>query len=280
MKAVVRVAGNPWWLPYIETISPGPDLSPEEKFRRLLNAALATPYFSRRDRAASLLTANSLSDLPVLPLRELLDARGQFENSRLSEGVGRLRLPFPTQCGTLMGRRLRLPENFSWLDQHHFGRLHLGPTRMLAATPAVLRRICAAVEARFLALPRLSEAVIVLQGLEEGTLFPGERDMLWRILGVPIFEQWLGLDGELIASECGMHQGLHLQSDRAELEQIQGELVLTSWYGLRNPLLRVATGWSAEINSRACRCADPGPLLRDLVAMQPAVPAKAAFACA
>ena len=46
-------------------------------------------------------------------------------------------------------------------------KLHLSATRMLAATPSVLRRICALVEARTLALPNLCEAVLVLQGLED-----------------------------------------------------------------------------------------------------------------
>jgi hypothetical protein len=280
MRAVVRVAGNPWWLHTLATFRPGPDLSPEEKFLRLRNAALATPYFSRHGRTKDLLAANHLSQLPVLPLREVLDSRSQFINPAAGSGLGRLRIPFPTVCGTLVGRKLRLPENFSSIENGSLSGLHLSPTRMLAATPSVLRRICAAVNSRFLALPHLCEAVIVIQGLEEGILFPGERDMLWRTLGVPVFEQWVGLDGELLAWECGLHQGLHFQQDRAELEQIRGELVLTSWYGLCSPAPRLATGWTAEIDTRCCRCGDPNPLLRDLGIWQPAAAPKAVFACA
>ncbi|MFN7542196.1 MAG: hypothetical protein ACK5TN_05325 [Acidobacteriota bacterium] len=280
MRVVARVTGNPWWLAPLAAFRPEPDLSPEEKFLRLRNAALATPYFSRHGRAQDLRAATSLSQLPVLPLREVLDCRSQFINPNMSAGVGRLRIPFPTVCGALIGRKLRLPENFTFIENGSLGRLHLSPTRMLAATPAALRRICAAVHSRFLALPQLCEAVIVLQGIEEGTLFSGERDMLWNTLGVPVFEQWLGLDGELIAWECGMHQGLHFQCDRAELEQIEGELVLTSWYGLCSPAPRLATGWTAEFDPRACRCGNSSPLLLDFTIQEPAPTPKVTFACA
>ncbi len=280
MRVVVRVAGRPWWLPSLETISPLPEPGPEEKFRRLLNAALATPYYSQRERAARLLAAGTLRDLPILPARVLLDQRNQFLNPKAKSALGRLRIPFPTRCGTLMGQRLRLPQNFSYVENNLLGRLHLSETRMLAATPPVLRRITAAIEARLLALPRLSEAVIVLQGIEQGILFPGERDMLWKTLGVPVFEQWLGLDGELIASECGMHQGLHFNAGRAEIEEVQGELVITSWHGLRSPAPRLATGWIAEADTRVCRCGDDRPLLRGLSARRASTAPRFAYACA
>jgi hypothetical protein len=110
----------------------------------------------------------------------------------------------------------------------------------------------------------LSEAVVVLQGLEDGTLYPGERDMLWHCLGVPVFEQWLGLDCELLAWECGAHRGMHFQDSNAELEQVDGELVLTSWLGLRTPVPRIATGLVGETDSAICACGDQRLMLRNL----------------
>lgn len=185
-------------------------------------------------------------------------------NPAARKALGLLRLPFPTRGGVLMGRDLRVPEGVTRVDEGMLGRLHLGETRTLAATPAVLRRICASVEARMLALPRLCEAVVVLQGVEEGFLVAGERDMLWQCLGVPVYEQWLGLDGELLAFECMAHQGLHFNGTRAELEETNGELVVTSWFGLRTPIPRLGTGLIAEADTRVCRCGDDRPLLRGL----------------
>jgi hypothetical protein len=272
MNVVLRVRGNPWWLRQIETVSPAVELSQEEKFRRLVNAALATPYFTRRERAESLLAAQTLKDLPVLPARQLLDHKSQFLNPKADKALGMLRLPFETSACVVVGKKLRLPKGCSNLDESSIYRLHTSATRMLAATPSALRRICSLMEARALSLPNLCEAVVVLQGLEEGLLYPGERDMLWRCLGVPIFEQWLGLDGELLAWECGVHQGLHFRANRAELEEIDGELVLTSWFGLRTPMLRVATGFSAVADHRVCSCGDDQPILLNLSMKRSAEP--------
>lgn len=266
MRVVLRVKGNPWWVRQIDTANPNVDLTGAEKLRRLLNASLATPYFSRRQWADRLLEAQSLKDLPVMAAREVLDGRTQFLNPKAGRALGMLRLPFGTTGGVLMGRPLRLPEGVVAIDEGMFARLHLSETKLLAATPAVLRRICAAVEGRTLALPKLCEAVVVLQGVEEGFLFEGERNMLWRCLGVPVFEQWVGLDGELLAWECGSHQGLHFQGGRAELEEVGGELVVTSWFGLRTPVPRLGTGLIAEADPRVCPCGDERPLLRGLTA--------------
>ena len=272
MNVVLRVRGNSWWIRQIETVSPAVELSPEEKFRRLVNAALATPYFTQREKAESLLAAPSLKDLPVMPVRHVLDHKSQFLNPKADKARGMLRLPFESSACVVMGKKLRLPKGSTAIEETAIYKLHLSATRMLAATPSVLRRICALVEARTLALPNLCEAVLVLQGLEEGLLYAGERDMLWRCLGVPVFEQWLGLDGELLAWECAVHQGMHFRGNRAELEEIDGELVLTSWFGLRTPVLRVATGFRAEADHRVCPCGDDHPVLLNLSMKQSTAP--------
>ncbi len=252
----------------MSTVGPAVELSREEKLRRLVNASLSTPFFSRRQWADRLLEADRLTDLPAIAVRDVLDGRRQFQNPKAGQATGMLKLPFDTGSGVLMGRKLRLPSGVTAVDEGMLGRLHLSETRMLAATPPVLRRICAAVEARAMAMPKLCEAVIVLQGLEEGFLFEGERDMLWRSLGVPVFEQWLGLDGELLAWECTAHQGMHFQSARAELEELEGELVVTSWFGLRTPVPRLKTGLIGEADPRVCRCGDERPILRGLASLR------------
>lgn len=40
-----------------------------------------------------------------------------------------------------------------------------------------------------------------------------DRDWLWKRFGVPVFEQLLGLDNQLLAMECEAHDGLHLIMD-------------------------------------------------------------------
>lgn len=280
MRLVLRMQAKPWWVRRMQTCSPAVELSAEEKLRRLVNAALATPYYSRRENAARLLASRQLQDLPVTSLRSVLDSIPDFENPKALSSRGLFRPPFTSGNCALLGKKLRLPEGVREFERTAFGRLHLSKTKMLAATPSVLRRICAAIEARLLTLPQLCEAVIVMEGIEEGTLHAGERDLLWRALGVPVFEQWLGLDGELLAWECAAHCGLHFNSEKAELEVVDGELVVTSWNALRTPVLRMGTGWTAEIERLPCACGDARPLLRHITARKQSLGLRQAHATA
>jgi hypothetical protein len=43
-------------------------------------------------------------------------------------------------------------------------------------------------------------------------LSAAERERLWRAFRVPIFEQIIGPDGELLAAECEAHDGLHVEA--------------------------------------------------------------------
>ena len=38
-----------------------------------------------------------------------------------------------------------------------------------------------------------------------------ERERLWRAFRVPVFEQIIAPDGELLAAECEAHDGLHIE---------------------------------------------------------------------
>jgi hypothetical protein len=74
----------------------------------------------------------------------------------------------------------------------------------------------------FLDIPSVNTAIVVLTSIEDSPLADHYRDLLWRAFGVPLFEQLLGTDGSVIASECEVHNGLHLH--RAGLP-IAGEVI-------------------------------------------------------
>jgi hypothetical protein len=61
-------------------------------------------------------------------------------------------------------------------------------------------------------------------------LSTAERAWLWRAFRVPIFEQIVEPDGELLASECEAHDGLHI------------EIPGLSWNGYRIELSPCACG--------------------------------------
>jgi hypothetical protein len=65
---------------------------------------------------------------------------------------------------------------------------------------------------------RLDHAVIVLTYPGESGLSHADRDMLWRDLGVPVFEQYLDRKNRLLAMECDAHSGMHVVAGCAGLE--------------------------------------------------------------
>ena len=58
-------------------------------------------------------------------------------------------------------------------------------------------------------LPALTTAIVVLTSL--GTrMLTHHRDLLWQAFAVPVFEQLRNEEGVVIARECEVHDGLHL----------------------------------------------------------------------
>jgi hypothetical protein len=83
-----------------------------------------------------------------------------------------------------------------------------------------------------------THALIVLHRTGVGPLAPEDREWLWRRFGVPIFEQVIGVHGELIAAECEAHDGMHI-----ELPQEQ-------------------TSFTGELDESPCACGRTAPRLR------------------
>jgi hypothetical protein len=59
--------------------------------------------------------------------------------------------------------------------------------------------------------PVVTHAVIALESPGDPMLSVAERQRLWRAFRVPVFEQIIGPDGELLAAECEAHDGLHIE---------------------------------------------------------------------
>ena len=52
--------------------------------------------------------------------------------------------------------------------------------------------------------------VVVLTGPAHGSLTEHDRDLIWRRWGVPIYEFLMDSAGNVVASECDAHEGLHI----------------------------------------------------------------------
>jgi phenylacetate-coenzyme A ligase PaaK-like adenylate-forming protein len=132
------------------------------------------------------------------------------------------------------------------------------------------------------ALPSLKYGVIALAGIGHPPLSAEDRDLLWSAFHVPVFEQFRGLRGELLASECHAHQGMHVHTGEAVFEGADGglrELLLTSPRDGNHAPLKLATGLEAAIDDSPCACGETSPRLVGLQCKS--VPlARGAAACA
>ncbi len=112
-------------------------------------------------------------------------------------------------------------------------------------------------------------AVIPFTGIQDGLVTDEDRELFWRAFRVPVFEQYLGFEGRVIAWECEAHQGLHVGEDAIlESSSDNEEFLTTSLTDFRHPALRLASGFRGSIQETRCACGKPLPRL---VGLRPAV---------
>ena len=61
-------------------------------------------------------------------------------------------------------------------------------------------------------LPRGCRRLIVCTPLGSELLSLSDRNLLWRVFELPVFEHIVSNSGELLAAECDAHDGLHVVS--------------------------------------------------------------------
>ena len=111
----------------------------------------------------------------------------------------------------------------------------------------------------------LRNAVIAFSDILQGPLSVEDSDRLWTAYQVPVFEQFLGFDGELLAWECEIHHGLHVREEAALFESLIDERLMISFLANpRFPVLRLETGLAGRIVKEACPCGNKSPRLVDL----------------
>ena len=96
--------------------------------------------------------------------------------------------------------------------------------------------------------------MVVLTSLADSPLGDHHRDLLWRAFGVPVFEQLRRWDGTVIAKECEVHDGLHIDEAATTLHLDGGELLVTG----------ASTGLTAEMITDPCDCGAETTRLRSL----------------
>jgi hypothetical protein len=227
-----------------------PEADPRaERLHTLLLAARRTGFYARKLKgvgAEPRPAGTALAALPPIPLRMFCDNPEHFTNPRYAKSGAD-----------------RISRLWKWLSVPT-------PSEAIAGSQAALLDLAGKVEAGEALAARGACRVLVYTMLGEQLLDSGLRERLWEAFDLPVFERLRGFEGELLASECEAHEGMHLADDSAIFEVLRGELMVTSLVALRNPVLRLQTELAGSLESRACPCGHIGA--RFLPA--PAVPAR------
>ena len=244
------------------------------RFRQVLLAAQRTRRYQPALERAGLVSPGAinrlcsieeaLQKLPCMDWAQFQGSPADFYNPAApAPGLQRLRYPTNHQIRTaVLGPRLVESDSVrvfhpDWVDQ-------IGQFRpeAIAGPVAVLIRLAEATAQADPPILSVTRAIVAFTGLEHGALSEAERDKLWRAFEVPIFEQYLGADGSLLAWECEAHAGLHTVEENAIVEPGSGSgLILTSLTDHRYPTIRLVTSLAARLQPGVCECGHPGPRL-------------------
>jgi len=185
-------------------------------------------------------------------------------------GVQQFCFPLPGQVRiALLEAGFRLERNMresdtgdvvAWLQSYAPEALVMPLNLALSLADQMRRGLCE--------LPSLKTAVVVLTSLEDFPLAAHHRDLLWQTFRVPVFEQLRGWGGTIIAKECEVHDGLHVDESIAILHLLEGEVLVTELATPGEPILRARTGLAGEIVTAVCECGGETPRLRNLSAVR------------
>jgi hypothetical protein len=243
------------------------------RFRDVLLAARRTRHYRPALDRACLSSAKNIARLssieealhrlPCVDWTEFESSPSGFHNPAAPAP----RLPtlhFPTgqeRRTAVLGLRLIESKFVRMFGSGWIGQIRAFGPEVLAAPAGALMRLADRAHSDGCPLPALTR-IIAFTGPGQGVLSPEERNEVWRVFEVPIFEQCLSPDGSLLAWECEAHEGLHIVERNAIVERDSASgLILTSLTGCCYPAIRLATALSASLEESPCGCGQPAPRL-------------------
>jgi phenylacetate-coenzyme A ligase PaaK-like adenylate-forming protein len=125
------------------------------------------------------------------------------------------------ESGFCLARNMRQfePDDLVWLQSY--------APNVLVAPVNVALSFADQKDRGLFGLPSLKTAIVVLTSIEESPLSDERSDLLWRAFGVPVFEQLRGWDGSVIARECEVHDGLHIDEPAAVMHLREEREIVT-----------------------------------------------------
>ncbi len=108
---------------------------------------------------------------------------------------------------------------------------------------------------------------IKLEGIESvdpisENLYNFQREIMERAFDCKVFEEYCCNDGGACAWECDSHEGLHYFMERAIIEDVDGEMVVTDLWNRAMPFIRYKNGDSVKFLDKKCSCERELPLIK------------------
>jgi|SRR5579884_4037220 len=125
-----------------------------------------------------------------------------------------------------------------------------------------LTRLANAVESGAIPLTSVDRVIFVLTDCGMPVVSDALRSRLWKVFGVPIYELIVAPGCILLAAECELHSGWHLQPGIAAYAE--ADEVLYDAGRVKG----AHTGFSGAIDLAPCECARNTPRLRDLAPLR------------
>ena len=117
-----------------------------------------------------------------------------------------------------------------------------GPNELDAIAAYAPQSMVAGLEDAFaLQAQPLEHGIVILTSMNDNPLTQRDRDKLWRLFGVPVFEFLRSADSNVIARECECHDGLHVDA-----------------------MPTLPENWSAEFVKDHCECGLETPRIKAL----------------
>lgn len=219
--------------------------------------------------------AKSLEELPQVQLLDYLLHPERFEVASAPVSP-RQELEYPVGKAprtAVLGQEIRGSWRVRSFSSYRSGKLAQFAPQSLAAPADTIRALAQSIEEGEIEWRPLTQSLIVFTDVVRGSLSQDDRDYFWRTFQVPIFEQFRGFAGELLAQECEAHNGMHVNPENAIFAVGRdGQLEVSFLRNSRAPLFRLATNLGARLLDGRCACGHLSPRLMD-IRRRPAVSA-------
>ncbi|MGH9583306.1 MAG: hypothetical protein ACRD4O_10255 [Bryobacteraceae bacterium] len=151
--------------------------------------------------------------------------------------------------------QLTPPATFDAVECFAFARWHAIEAfrpQALVGSALALQMLAIRVQEKTLDLSSVDHAIFVTAQCGDPALAETARVVLWQTFGVPVYELFMDAAGKLLASECEMHAGWHIEP-HVKLATAGGEVVLLTPGKSPEPLAP-----AARVETGLCPCGRPG----------------------